>query len=136
MKDRLKRTLSALIGAAGIAYIAWMMAQHQNFVVDSLLPNQMWVGIGFIALFLIFIYSLSLKPIALKRLKWWVVIYAVVLIFLGHYTLINDTTHAIYAGDVVTFIGVLIFFLGIGGALLTKKVKQEVEKAMQEIIEV
>ena len=136
MKDRLKRTLSALIGAAGIAYIAWMMAQHQNFVIDSLLPYQMWIGIGFIVLFFVFLFSLSLRPIALKRLKWWVVIYALVLILLGHYMLTNNADAGIYAGDVVVFLGVLIFFLGLGGALLTKKVKQEVEKAMQEIIEV
>ena len=50
--------------------------------------------------------------------------------------LTNDATSGIYAGDVVIFLAVLIFFLGVAGVLLTKKVKQDVEKAMQEIIEV
>lgn len=113
MKDRLKRTISALIGAAGIAYIAWLMAQNQTFVIDSLVANQMWVGIGFIVIFFALVFSLGLRPLAIKRLKWWVVVYAIVLIFLGHYMLIDDAANGIYAGDVVTFLGVLIFFLGL-----------------------
>lgn len=136
MKDGLKRTLSVILGAIGIAYIGWMMAQQQTFVVDALLPYQMIIGVGFIVFFALFIFALGLKPVAVKRLKWWVVLYAIVLIFLGNYMLIDNAAQWVFAGDLVTILGVIIFFLGLAGVLLTKKVKQEVEKAMQEIIEV
>ena len=41
-----------------------------------------------------------------------------------------------YAGDVITLMGVLIFFLALANVLITKKVKKQIEQAMQEIIEV
>ncbi|MBP6910683.1 hypothetical protein KBC03_03710 [Patescibacteria group bacterium] len=45
MSDGVRRSIAAIIGAGGIAYIAWMMSQQQTFVQDHLVANQMWVGI-------------------------------------------------------------------------------------------
>lgn len=136
MSDGMRRSLAAIIGAGGIAYIAWMMSQQQVFVKDSLVANQMWVGIGFMVLFFLFILWLAIKPLAIKRLKWWVIAYSILVIFLGNYLLIDKAEAGVYAGDIVVLIGVLIFFLALTGALITKKVKQKIEHAMQEIIEV
>lgn len=113
MSDGLKRTIAAIIGVGGIAYIAWLMSQGQTFVADSLIAHQMIVGVGFIVLFFAFLLWLAIKPLAIKRLKWWVVAYSIVLIFLGHYMLIDKADQGIYAGDIVAVIGVVIFFLAI-----------------------
>jgi|GEM_PF-318877 len=136
MSDGLKRTIAAIIGVAGIAYIARLMAQGQTFVVDSLIAQQMIVGAVFIALFLAFVIRLSIRPLAIKRLKRRVVLYSIVVIFLGHYLLIDRADQGIFAGDIVSVIGVIIFFLAISGVLFTKKAKKELEAKIQEIIEV
>lgn len=136
MSDFLKRTIAGLLGCAGIAYIGRMLAQKQTFVIDAWLPHQLWVGIALIALFLIFVVGLALKPFALKRLKWRVVAYGLVMVLVGHYLLIDNAATGMYAGDVVTLLGVLIFFLALAGALITKKVQKSVEQAMQQVIEV
>lgn len=136
MSDGLRRSITAVIGAAGIAYIAWLMSQGQTFVVESLVPYQLYIGIGFIVLFVVFVFALALRPLAIKRLKWWVVAFSLAIILLGQYMLIDKADAGIYAGDIVALIGVLIFFLALAGVLITKKAKRQVEKAMQEVIEV
>ena len=136
MSDFWKRTIAGVLGCAGIAYVARMLAQKQTFVIDSWVPHQLWIGIGLIALFLLFVVGLALKPFALKRLKWWVVAYGLALILIGHYMLIDNTDAGVYAGDAIALLGVLIFFLALAGALVTKKVQKQVEQAMQQIIEV
>lgn len=136
MSDFWKRTIAGVLGCAGIAYVARMLAQKQTFVIDSLVANQLWIAIALMALFLIFVVGLALKPFALKRLKWWVVVYGLGLVLVGHYLLIDNADAGVYAGDAIALLGVLIFFLALAGALVTKKVQQKVEKAMQEIIEV
>ena len=45
MSDGLKRTIAAVIGAAGIAYIAWLWSQGQTFVIDALIPYQTIVAV-------------------------------------------------------------------------------------------
>ena len=87
-------------------------------------------------LFFLFILRLAIKPLAIKRLKWWVIAYSLLVVFLGRYLLTNKADAGVYAGDIVILIGVLIFFLTLTGALITKKVKRRIEKTMQEIIEV
>lgn len=136
MSDGLRRSVTVIIGVAGIAYIAWLMAQGQTFVVDSLIPYQLYVGIGFMLLFFLFVFGLALRPLAIKRLKWRVIAFSIAIILLANYMLIDKADAGIYAGDVVALIGVLIFFLALAGVLITKKAKKQVEKAMQEIIEV
>ena len=87
-------------------------------------------------LFFFFVLWLAIKPLAIKRLKWRVVAYSVVLILLANYLLLDNAAQGIYAGDVVAVIGVIIFFLAISGVLFTKKAKKQLESKVQEIIEV
>lgn len=89
MSDGLKRTIAAVIGAGGIAYIAWLLSQGQTFVIDALIPYQMVVAIGFMILFFALLMRLAIKPLAIKRLKWRLVAYSLVLILLSHYMLID-----------------------------------------------
>ncbi len=136
MSDGLKRTIAAIIGTAGIAYIAWLIAQGQRFVPEQYAANELVIGIVFIALFFFFVLWLAIRPLAIKRVKRWVVLYAIVLILLANYFLIDKADQGIYAGDIVSVIGVIIFFLAISGVILTKKAKKKLESRIQEVIEV
>lgn len=136
MSDGIKRTIAAVIGAGGIAYISWLIAQWQTFVPESLIANQLVIGIVFIALFFALILWLAIKPLAIKRLKWWVAAYSILLILLSNYFLIDKADQGIYAGDIVSVIGVIIFFLSVSGVILTKKAKKKLQSKIQEVIEV
>lgn len=103
---------------------------------ESLIANQLVIGIVFIALFFALILWLAIKPLAIKRLKWWVAAYSILLILLSNYFLIDKADQGIYAGDIVSVIGVIIFFLSVSGVILTKKAKKKLQSKIQEVIEV
>ena len=87
-------------------------------------------------LFFALLLWLAIKPLAIKRLKRRVIAYSLVLILLSNYMLVDRADQGIYAGDIVSVIAVIIFFLAISGVLFTKKAKKQLEAKVQEIIEV
>ncbi len=136
MKDILRRVLSILLPVAGIGTIVRYMSQGMQVVKDYWMSN-MYIVLGWLWLvFLIFLFQFGILSIAAKWLKVRAVVMGLIVILIGYYCINNNASQNMFAGDIISVVGVLMVYLPLAWFIVTEKTQQKIVESKQVIIEV
>lgn len=136
MKDTVRKILAMLLPIGGLAVLGLYTAQNITIVQNHMLSQQ-WVVLGVIAAILLaFFLQFGIVVFTRKRPKVRAIGYGVALLLMAHYTLVDDVQRNIFAGDIMTLLGVLIVFLTLAGWIVTHSVQKKIQEGKQVIIEV
>lgn len=133
--DILRRIFAILLPAVWIGAIGWYV-YHGNQV--STLPEPYSIIITWlIGLLLVgFLIVFGLLALPISKAKLWATVASLLVVVLGYWFLVNDVDKAIYVGDLVTVIGVIMAYLSLWGLMVSKKAQQKLKESKQIVIEV
>lgn len=136
MKDILRRILSIALPWAGLATIGRYMMQGTQLVKDYLMSYNYIVLGGLVIVLLAFLLQFGILTVAAKWLKARAVVMGLLVILIAYYCIVNDAGQYVFAGDILTVIGVLMVYLPLAGLIVTEKTQQKITESKQVIIEV
>ncbi|UFX82892.1 hypothetical protein [Candidatus Absconditicoccus praedator] len=136
MKDFWQRIFRIIVGLAFLGYIGFLIINSVSLVGEEALSTmQDYIMYGvLILLFLVFVYD-GVKPICFNKPRLAYFFVSMFMIMFGYYGIQDAPDKYLYIGDMVSFLGVLIFILGMAGFLTPKLCQEKIEEEKVEIIE-
>lgn len=112
------------------------MTQGTQLVKDYLMSYNYIVLGGLVIVLLAFLLQFGILTVAAKWLKVRAVVMGLLVILIAYYCIVNDAGQYVFAGDILTVIGVLMVYLPLAGLIVTQKTQQRITESKQVIIEV
>lgn len=113
MKDTARRAISFLLPIGGLSILAWYTQHHVTIIQSARVSQQRAILGVFAVILLAFLLQFGIVMFPGKWLKLRAVAMGLLLIIASHFFLIDNAQAGIYAGDLMTVIGLLMLFLSL-----------------------